>query len=165
MIKKLLLQKFSHFHQGVQNWISEQETELSKQEMELFIPLPALWSKNFLYKMFHIFNKEFEIVFWNRKWNYLKFVQCPPDIEKVSSSLAVRLIKSRKKGINLEFHLRRKFENSNLLAEDFPLFPCLIIPNKWGGPRKYGNLAIRDCLPKHPYQIRMWIAYQMGYTS
>ena len=37
--------------------------ELSKQEMELFIPLLALWWKNFLYKMFHIFTKEFEIVF------------------------------------------------------------------------------------------------------
>ena len=37
--------------------------ELSKQEMELFIPLPAFWSKNFLNKMFHIFTKEFEIVF------------------------------------------------------------------------------------------------------
>ena len=31
MIKKLLLQEFSHFHQGVQNWFSKQETELSRQ--------------------------------------------------------------------------------------------------------------------------------------
>ena len=40
------------------------------------------------------------------------------DMEKVSSSLAVLV---EKFGISP----RRKFENKNLLAEDFPLFPCL----------------------------------------
>ena len=44
---------------------------VSKQEIDLFIPLPVLWPKNFLYNMLHIFTKEFEIVFQNRKWNYL----------------------------------------------------------------------------------------------
>ena len=31
----------------VQNWFRKQEMELSKQEMEFFLPLPGLWSKNF----------------------------------------------------------------------------------------------------------------------
>ena len=46
-------------------------------------------------------------------------------MEKVSSSLAGLAEKSRKR---LEFGIspRRKFENANLLAEDFPLFPCLV---------------------------------------
>ena len=44
--------------------------ELSKQEMELFLPLPGLWSKNFFYKMFLICSKGFKIDFQNRKWNY-----------------------------------------------------------------------------------------------
>ena len=44
--------------------------ELSKQEMELYLPLPGLWSKNFFYKMFLIWSKEFKINFQNRKWNY-----------------------------------------------------------------------------------------------
>ena len=37
--------------------------------MELFLPLPGLWSKNFFYKMFFIWSKEFKINFQNRKWN------------------------------------------------------------------------------------------------
>ena len=44
--------------------------ELSKPEMELFLPLPALWSKNFFYKMFFIWSKELKINFQNRKWKY-----------------------------------------------------------------------------------------------
>ena len=67
--------------------------ELSKQEMEIFIPFPGLESKNFLYKNFFIYTKEFKIHeglrskkifdkkffiltkefkidFQNRKWNY-----------------------------------------------------------------------------------------------
>ena len=44
--------------------------ELSKQEMELFLPIPGLWSKNFLYKMFLICSKGLKIDFQNRKWNY-----------------------------------------------------------------------------------------------
>ena len=43
--------------------------ELSKQEMELFLPLPDLWSKNFFYKMFVICSKGIKINFQNRKWN------------------------------------------------------------------------------------------------
>jgi len=38
--------------------------------MELFIPLPDLWSKKFFYKMFLIWSKGFKIHFQNRKWNY-----------------------------------------------------------------------------------------------
>ena len=44
--------------------------ELSKQEIELFLPLLDLWSKNFFFKMFLIWSKEFKINFQNRKWNY-----------------------------------------------------------------------------------------------
>ena len=45
-------------------------------------------------------------------------------MEKVSSSIAVLAEKSRK-GLTFGISPRRKIENSNLLAEDFPLFPCL----------------------------------------
>ena len=45
-------------------------------------------------------------------------------MEIVSSSLAVLAEKSRKR-LKFGLSLRRKFENANLLAEDFPLFPCL----------------------------------------
>ena len=61
---------------------------------------------------------------WFSHFPSTKYVQCPLDMKKVSSSLAVRLIKSRKRH-KFRISLRRKFENSNLLAEDFPLFPCL----------------------------------------
>ena len=44
--------------------------ELSKQQMELFLPLAGLISKNFFYKMFLICSKRFKINFQNRKWNY-----------------------------------------------------------------------------------------------
>ena len=71
LIKKLLLQHFLHFNQGVNNWFSKQEVESSKQEMELFIPLPALWSKNFFNKNFLISTQEFKIDFRNRNRNYL----------------------------------------------------------------------------------------------
>ena len=67
LIKKLLLQSVFNFHQVVQNWFSKQKKELSKQEMELFLPFPCLWSKNFLYKMLYIFPKEFKIDFQNRR--------------------------------------------------------------------------------------------------
>ena len=38
--------------------------------MELFFPLPGLESKNFFYKVFLIFTKEFKIDLKNRKWNH-----------------------------------------------------------------------------------------------
>ena len=44
--------------------------ELFKQDMDLFLLLPGLWSKNFFYKMFLICSKDFKINFQNRKWNY-----------------------------------------------------------------------------------------------
>ena len=44
--------------------------ELSKQEMDLFLPLPGLGSKNIFYKMFLNCSKGFKINFQNRKWNY-----------------------------------------------------------------------------------------------
>ena len=44
--------------------------ELSKQEMESFLPLPGLWSKNFFCNISSILTKEFKIGFQNRKWNY-----------------------------------------------------------------------------------------------
>ena len=43
--QKLLLQHFLHITQGVQNWFSKQEMELSKQKKELFLPILGLWSK------------------------------------------------------------------------------------------------------------------------
>ena len=39
--------------------------------MELFIPLPVLWSKNFFNKNFLISTQEFKIDFQNRNRNYL----------------------------------------------------------------------------------------------
>ena len=39
LIKKFLLQNVSHLIQGVLNQFSKRERELSKQEMELFLPL------------------------------------------------------------------------------------------------------------------------------
>ena len=66
LIKKLLI----HINQGVQNWGSRQKMELSKQKMELFLPLSGLWLKNVFYKVYLFFTKEFKIHFQNRKWNY-----------------------------------------------------------------------------------------------
>ena len=60
-IKKLLLQHLLHFFQGVQNRFSKQEMELFKQEMELLLPLPVLWSKNFFNKNSLISTQEFKI--------------------------------------------------------------------------------------------------------
>ena len=39
LIKKLLLQNVYHLFKGFQNWFSKQDMEISKQEMELFLPL------------------------------------------------------------------------------------------------------------------------------
>ena len=64
LIKNLLLHSVSHFYRGLQNWFL-------KQEMELFLPLPVLWSKNFFNKNVLIFTQEFKIDFQNRKQNYL----------------------------------------------------------------------------------------------
>ena len=56
--------------------------KLSKQEMELFHPLPGIWSKNFFCKIILIWSKEFKFNFrkrkWNnpnRKWNYFSHFQ------------------------------------------------------------------------------------------
>ena len=61
LIKKLLLQHLLHINQGFQNWFSKQEMELSKQEMEIFLTLPGLWSKHFFFNIFLIFTREFKI--------------------------------------------------------------------------------------------------------
>jgi hypothetical protein len=45
--------------------------ELSKQEMELFLPFPVIGSKNFLNKSIPIWSNDSNMVFRNRKWNYL----------------------------------------------------------------------------------------------
>ena len=50
--------------------LSNQEMESSKQEMELFLPLPGFWWKNFFYNIFFICSKVFKIDFQNRKRNY-----------------------------------------------------------------------------------------------
>ena len=46
--------------------------ELSKQEMELFLPLPGLWSKNFFYKMFLTFNNDTKNSFWKQEMELSK---------------------------------------------------------------------------------------------
>ena len=43
LIKKLLLQDVSRFYQGIQNWFSTQEMELTKHKLELFIPFICLY--------------------------------------------------------------------------------------------------------------------------
>ena len=45
--------------------------ELSKQEMELFLPFPVIGSQNFFYKSIPIWSNDSKLVFRNRKWNYL----------------------------------------------------------------------------------------------
>ena len=63
-------------------------------------------------------------------------------MKKVSSSLEVLAEKSRKK-VKFGISPRRKFENANLMAEDFSLFPCL---HKYGGAGGFCcgiNLALR----------------------
>ena len=66
-MKKFLLQNVFYLFQASQNWFSKQEMELSKQEMELFLPLPGLWWKNFLYKMFLIWSKGSKINYYATK--------------------------------------------------------------------------------------------------
>ena len=70
LMKKLLLQNICHLIRWVQNWFLKQEMEWCKQEMELYLPLPGLWSKNLFYKMFLICSKGLKIDFQNREWNY-----------------------------------------------------------------------------------------------
>ena len=60
LIPKLLLQHLLHINQGVQNCFSKQEMDLSKQEIELFLPLIGLWPKNLFYNIFSILTKEFK---------------------------------------------------------------------------------------------------------
>ena len=63
LIKKLLLKHLLHIYQGIQNWFSKQELELFKQEMELLLPLPGLWSKNLFYTILSMLTKESKLVF------------------------------------------------------------------------------------------------------
>ena len=68
--QKTFLPNVSYFYHWVQNWFWKREMELSKWEMELFLLLSDLRSKNFFYKMFLNFINEFKAGFENRKWNY-----------------------------------------------------------------------------------------------
>jgi hypothetical protein len=45
--------------------------ELSKQEMELFLPFPVITSKNFFDKSIPVWPNDSKLVFRNRKWKYL----------------------------------------------------------------------------------------------
>jgi hypothetical protein len=45
--------------------------EISKQEMELFLPFPVIGSKNFFNKSIPIWSNDFKMVFRNGKWNFL----------------------------------------------------------------------------------------------
>ena len=47
--------------------LSKQEIELSKQEMDLFLLLPDLQSKNFFYKKFLTFKNESKTGFWKQE--------------------------------------------------------------------------------------------------
>ena len=47
LIKKIPFQSVFYMFQRIQNWFLKQEMELSKQEMELFLPLPGLQSNFF----------------------------------------------------------------------------------------------------------------------
>ena len=50
----------SNYYQQLQNWFWKQEKELSKQKMDLLLLLPDLQSKNFFYKTFSIFTRDFK---------------------------------------------------------------------------------------------------------
>ena len=64
LMKKLLLQHIFYLFQSFQNWFSKQETELSKQEMELFLPSDK---KKVFYKMLLICSKGFKINYYATK--------------------------------------------------------------------------------------------------
>jgi hypothetical protein len=68
---KTSLTKVFPFSPTIPNWVSEQEMELSKQEMELFRPFSVVGSKNLFYKSIPIWSNDFKMVFRNRKWHYL----------------------------------------------------------------------------------------------
>ena len=71
---------------------------LSKQEIESFLPLPGLWSKNFFFKMCLTFIKVFKINFQNRKWNYLtSFITFKASDKKTSITKWVSFISGRSK--------------------------------------------------------------------
>ena len=53
--QKLLLQNIPHFYQEVQNWLSKQELELSKEEIELFLQIPGFLSKTSFMKYYSFF--------------------------------------------------------------------------------------------------------------
>ena len=63
LIKILILQNVSHLFKGAQNSFSNQEMELSKQELELFLSLLSHWTKSLLYKMLLICFKGVKIHF------------------------------------------------------------------------------------------------------
>ena len=54
-----------------QNGFQKQEMELSKEEMESFLPFAVIGSKNFFNKRFLVQSNDSKMVFINRKWNYL----------------------------------------------------------------------------------------------
>ena len=62
-VQEISFTKCFSFSPWSSNWFSIQEMELSEQEMELFLPLPGLSSKNFFHNIFFILTKEFKIDF------------------------------------------------------------------------------------------------------
>ena len=69
--RKTSLTKDSLFSPMIPKWCHKRELELSKQEMELFLPFSVIVSKNFFYKRSLIWSNHSKIVFRNRKWNHL----------------------------------------------------------------------------------------------
>ena len=63
-LNRLHLKKVSTFCMMVQN-------SFQKEEMELFLPLQDIWSKNFSNTSIYIWSDVFKTVLTNRKWNYL----------------------------------------------------------------------------------------------
>ena len=97
--------------------------ELSKQEMELFLPLPGIWSKNFFYKMFLICSEGFKINSQNRKWNH-------PNRKRNYFSYLRHLIKildlfwpAQRSSLGA-YPWRRAGQWRNLVTCGFPSVPC-----------------------------------------
>ena len=74
--------------------------------MELFLPFPELWWKNFFYKLFLIRIKGFKINFQNRKWNYFSHFQTSDE------NLFYKMFLIRSKGFKINFQ-NREWNYSN----------------------------------------------------
>ena len=88
--------------------------------MELFLPLPGLWSKNFFYKMFLYQSKGFKINFQNRKRNF----QTGNGIFSPSSRLLIK--KLLLQNVSQNWFSKQEME---LFKQEMELF--LPLPDLW----------------------------------